>query len=139
MYLSSHCLPVALDILDVKAKTVSEKYTPLHLAACYLRHACKPCKSTEITVTAAPEVFDQPDSAEQTQSEGRCERMQSDADTQRSERRQSSSAPVPFQRQTSCKQIFHCLVSKLGIDVRMQLTTLTVMSCNEIFTIITCR
>ena len=38
---------------DIKAKTVSEEYTPLHLAACYLRHASKLCKSaakpTEIT------------------------------------------------------------------------------------------
>ena len=41
---------------DIKAKTVSEEYTPLHLAACYLRHASKPCKSA----TNPAEIADQP-------------------------------------------------------------------------------
>ena len=39
-----HWIPISIDI---KSKTISEEYTPLHLAACYLRHASKPCKSDD--------------------------------------------------------------------------------------------
>ena len=97
--------------LDVKAKTVSEEYTPLHLAACYLRHACKPCKSAKSTETSVqPEVFDEPDTAKEYN--GSFKRTQSDTGTPeppRKKRRQRSSVPAPGL--TSCKEIFDFLVT----------------------------
>ena len=90
-------------VLDVKAKTVSEGYNPLHLAACYLRHAYKPSKSAK-----PPETTDQPDTAEQDE----IQRMQSDTLELpwSKKRRHSSNPPIPFERQTSCKEIFQFLV-----------------------------
>ena len=130
--MSSHYSPIKhwiCPFLDVRAKTVSEEYTPLHLAACYLRHACKPCKSTEITVQ--PDVFDQTDSAEHTERRY-YERTQSDTGTlelPKHKYRRSSSVPATFERQTSCKQIFDLLVTeRTEIDVcSYTLTTLTVV------------
>lgn len=107
-----HWIPISIDI---KAKTVSEEYTPLHLAACYLRHACKPCKSAKSTETT-----DQPDTAEKD--ERSYTRTQSDTGTLEPPRykyRRRSSAP-PLERQTSCKEIFEYLVTDCKeIDVCM--------------------
>ena len=106
-------------LLDIKAKTVSEGYTPLHLAACYLRHACKPCKSAAkpIDIIEQPETSDQPDTAEVV--ERSYTRTQSDTGTlelPKHKYRRRSSAP-PLERQTSCKEIFEFLVERPEIDV----------------------
>ena len=111
-----HCTGYS-PFLDVRAKTVSEEYTPLHLAACYLRHACKPCKSTEITVPVQLDVFDQTDSAQQTERRY-YERTQSDTGTlelPKHKYRRSSSVPATYERQTSCKQIFDLLVTECTV------------------------
>ena len=99
--------------IDIKAKTVSEEYTPLHLAACYLRHACKPCKSAKPTeIMQQPEICDQPDTAEED--ERSYMRTQSDTGTlepPRRKYRRRSSAPPLVERQISCKEIFEYLVT----------------------------
>lgn len=112
-----HSINTLPTTIDIKAKTVSEEYTPLHLAACYLRHACKPSKSATklaINIAEQPGSFDQPDTAEEG---GRSYiKTQSDADTLELPKRRRSSAP-PLERQTSCKEMFEFLVDCPEIDV----------------------
>ena len=87
---------------------MSEEYTPLHLAACYLRHASKSRKSAKST--------EQLDTAKELDRSSK--RTQSDTDgtlgPPRNKDRRSSSAPDPthcFERQTSCKEIFDYLIT----------------------------
>ena len=99
---------------DIKAKTVSEEYTALHLAACYLRHACKPVKSAKPSAQITEEL----DGANEPPGEHRrFWRTQSLTSTLQPPR--YASRRGGYHRQTSCKELFRFLVQEEEIDVRM--------------------